>query len=172
MFRKRFSDRSSGKHRIDAQPVIPLLICVAVLLPFLILVGYAMGQQSQYREFVYALSESTVYCYEHHSLRADLEEDSVRVSGENAYDVYFLFTKKRAKPRLTTPDTEPDLTLDYGDGAVLECWRIKMDQKARRSYGIFWRFTSAQGDIWMYDTDDLDLSKLQRVVALDKNEPW
>ena len=168
MFRQLFS----GKRRFDTQPVTALLLCFAVLLPFLILVGSAMGQQSRYRQFVYALSESTVYCYAQHTLRADMETDTVRVSGENAYDLYFLFTKKRAKQRLNTPDVPPDLTLDYGDGAVLECWRIKMDRRARRSYGIFWRFVSAQGDVWMYDTDDLDLSKIQRVVALEKNEPW
>ena len=155
-------------------PGFYVLLFLAALLVFSItfLIGSGIRFQFRYREFVHALSDATVYCYENNSLQAQLEEDTVRVSGTNAYDLYFLFSKKQAKSRLTAPEEAPGLVLDYGNGALLECWSCKMDDSARRTYGVFWRFTSPEGDVWMYDTDDLGLYKIQRIVSLEFNEPW
>jgi len=168
-----------GKSSVSFQkyrgtPGFYVLLILALLLFFSIgsLIFSGVRFQFRYREFVHALSDATVYAYEHHSLRAQLEEDTIRVSGDNAYDLYFLFSKKQAKKRMTLPEGEPGLVLDYGNGAVLECWSCKMEDSARRTYGLFWRFTAPDGAVWMYDTDDLGLYKIQRIVSLEMNEPW
>lgn len=155
-------------------PGFYVLLAVSALLfcSIAILIASGMRFQFRYRAFVHALSDATVYCYENNSLQAQLEEDTVRVTGDNAYDLYFLFSKKQAKHRLTAPEDAPDLVLDYGNGALLECWSCKMERSARRTYGVFWRFTSPDGTVWMYDTDDLGLYKIQRIVSAEYNEPW
>lgn len=166
------ASRPKWFRKIGKSHLFLFLLFVAALLPIVYIIGSSMHYQLRYRSFVYALSDSTVYCYEHNSLQAQLETDTVRVSGDNAYDLYFLFTKKKAKHHTAAPDTPPSLTLDYGDGSLLECWSWKMEPGARRTYGVFWRFTDSEGNVWMYDTDDLALNKIQRVVSLSLNEPW
>ena len=157
---------------IDRSILKPLLIAAAVLLPVVYLIGSGLYHQHNYRTFLYALSDATVYCSQHDSLRASQEEGDARVTEDNAYALYFLFTKKQAKPRHAIPETPPELVLDYGSGAVLECWNWKMEAGARRTYGVFWRFTDPEGRIWMFDTDDLSMPLLKRRSKPEYNQPW
>ena len=151
------------KLRIERSSVLAAVLVLAVLSPAVWFLASAMHFQNIHREFVHALSEATVYCYENGSLTAEGEQ-TVTVDGKDAYDLYFLFTKKQGKRRLQVPQEPPQLVLTYGEGSVLECWNCRMEPGARRSWGVFWRFTAPDGRVWMYDTDDLSLSKLQRVA--------
>lgn len=164
--------RSRKKFLIDKSLLVPLGILALLLGGIAYAIVSSLGYQLSFRDYLYTLSDATVYCYEHHSLRADYEEQSIRVDGDNAYSVYFLFTKNTPKRRYSTPEGAPDLVLDYGNGAVLECWRIRMEESARRSYGVFWRFTSPEGKVWMYDTDGVNLPNVLKLVSLKENEPW
>lgn len=164
--------KSSHKYRGTPGFYVLLVVTALIFISIAALIVSGILFQFRYRSFVHALSDATVYAYENHTLRADMEEDSVRVSGDNAYDLYFLFSKKQAKKRTESPEGLPGIYLDYGNGAVLECWSCKMENSARRTYGVFWRFTAPDGKVWMYDTDDLGLYKIQRVVSLEMNEPW
>ena len=159
--------RSPGKGNVG----LALLVCLALAIPVgLVVTG--MTYQARYRAFVYALSEATVAAYEHNDLKASWEETQVRVTGDNGYDVYFLFTKKQARRRSRVPEGLPNVTLEYGSGARLECWSIRLEPGARRSYGIFWRFTDPAGRQWLYDTDDLALYHLERILSAEKNPLW
>ncbi|MBQ6999909.1 MAG: hypothetical protein IJN67_02525 [Oscillospiraceae bacterium] len=158
--------------KIDKSILRLLLPGAALLLPILILIVSGLYHQHNYRTFLYALSDATVYCSQNNSLQARQEEGNARVTEENAYALYFLFTKKQAKPRSAAPDAAPELVLDYGSGALLECWTHKMEEGARRTYGIFWRFTDPEGNTWLFDTDDLSMSILKRRTKPEYNEPW
>lgn len=158
--------------KIDKSIFTPLLIAAVVLLPIVYLIATGLLHQNNYRTFLYALSDATVYCSQNDSLRASQEEGDARVTEENAYALYFLFTKKQAKPRNAVPEEAPQLVLDYGSGALLECWTHKMEEGARRTYGIFWRFTDPEGTIWIFDTDDLSMSLLKRRSKPEYNQPW
>ena len=159
--------------KIDQSVLKLLLLCTIILLPMMIMIGSGLYHQYRYRNFLYALSDATVYCSQNNSLCARQEEaEPLRVTEENAYALYFLFTKKHAKPRYSAPEEAPQLVMDYGSGAVMECWRYKMEDSARRSYGIFWRFTNPEGKIWMFDTDDLSLATLQQRLLPEENTPW
>ena len=158
--------------KVDKSILRLLLPGAALLLPILILIASGLYHQHNYRTFLYALSDATVYCSQNNSLQAQQEEGNARVTEENAYALYFLFTKKQAKPRSAAPDTAPELVLDYGSGALLECWTHKMEEGARRTYGIFWRFTDPEGNTWLFDTDDLSMSILKRRTKPEYNEPW
>jgi len=160
------------QRKTDRSVLKILLVAAVVLLPIVALIASGLLHQHNYRTFLYALSDATVYCSEHDSLRASQEEGDARITEENAYALYFLFTKKQAKPRYEAPREEPGLVLDYGNGAVLECWSHKMEESARRTYGIFWRFTDPEGKEWMFDTDDLSMAILKRRSKPEYNAPW
>lgn len=160
------------KFQMDRSILKLLIPCLLILLPIAFGIAAGIRHQFRYRNFLYALSDATVYCSQNNCLKAEQEDETVRVSEENAYALYFLFTKKQAKPRSSAPQEPPAMVLTYGNGAVMECWRQEMEESARRTYGIFWRFTSPEGKVWMFDTDDLSISILQRRTALSQNEPW
>lgn len=158
--------------RFDVPIVIAILICVALAAPILALIVRSLSYQLSFRSFTAAISDATVYCYEQDSLRAELTEDTVRVGGDNAYLLYALFTDSPAKPRRTVPSEEPDVHLNYGNGATLDCWQVRLEESADRWYGVLWRFTDPEGKRWTYDTDDFGLQDVQRLVSMSRNEPW
>ena len=90
---------SAPFQKYHGTPAFYILLILTALVFFSIaaLIISGIRFQFHYRAFVHALSDATVYAYENNSLRAELEEDTVRVSGDNAYDLYFLFSKKQAK---------------------------------------------------------------------------
>lgn len=158
--------------RFDVPIVIAILICVALATPILALIVRSLSYQLNFRSFTAAISDATVYCYENDSLGAELTEDAVRVSGENAYLLYALFTDSPAKPRRSVPKETPAVHLDYGNGATLDCWQVRLEENADRWYGVLWHFTDPEGKRWTYDTDDFGLQDVQRLVSPSQNEPW
>ena len=41
----------------------------------------------------------------------------------------------------------------------------------RSEYGVFWRFTSAEGEVWMYDTDLQRYHNVWILVTPAQNQP-
>ena len=132
----------------------------------------ALNHSRNLKAFVYELSLATIYATEHDSLKATQGGDEIRVEHHNAFSIFAQFTKKRAKPQRKAPEEAPQLTLDYGNGAILECWEIRLEETAARKHGVFWRFTAPDGRIWMYDTDAFSILLLKNAAALSANEPW
>ena len=156
--------RSRSKERITLYAVVALLVVFAAGFVILRLAGY----KTRVREFRYQLNDSTIYAYEHDSLRADFPDgQSVRVSGEHNYDVYqFLSVRSLGRNALFTPKGEA-VTLDYGDGAVLRLWA---DRDTR---GMYVRFDAADGDHCLFHSRDMRLNDvIGRYLALSKNAPW
>jgi len=132
----------------------------------------ALNHSRNLKAFVYELSLATIYATEHDSLKATQGGDEIRVEHHNAFSIFAQFTKKRAKPQRKAPEESPQLTLDYGNGAVLECWEIRLEETAARKHGVFWRFTAPDGRIWMYDTDAFSILLLKNAASLSANAPW
>ena len=103
-----------------------LILYIVIVLVILFIVGFILvrlaGYQSRVREFRSLLSNSTVYAFDNDCLRADIDGQSIRVSGEHAYDIYqFMSVRSLGRNALFTPRSEP-VTLDYGDGSILRLW--------------------------------------------------
>ena len=158
--------------RIDKPLIAAVLLCLAAAAPVVYLIFSSVIYQRGYREFVYQLSVSTVHATDHNTLKAEQNGDTVRVSHQNAYTIFALFTEEHPKLRRETPGDAPDLILDYGNGAVMECWEVRLEDTASRRHGVFWCFTGPDGKVWMYDTDAFNIQALLRPTALSQNGPW
>jgi len=158
--------------RGNSQLAASLIAVVLLVVPVLCLILSALNYGRNLKTFVYELSVATIYATENNTLKATQSGDEIRVEHHNAFTIFAQFTKKRAKPRRKIPETAPSLTLDYGNGALLECWEIRLEETAARRHGVFWRFTAPDGRVWMYDTDAFSIQLLKNAAALSANEPW
>lgn len=169
---RRFQMRPPRQRRELVLP-IALAAAAALLVMLAVLVVYPVWYQFHYRDFVAAFSDSTTYAYHSDSLHARSEGWSSRVTGENDYHVYALLTDEPGRLRRSVPEEEPGVVLDYGDGATLELWEVELtDVSARQPDGVLWRFVSAEGETWIYDSDAVRYQKLLLTVDILHNEAW
>ena len=135
-------------------------ITAAILLPLI----YMMWYTFHWRDYMSAISASTTYTYRFHSgLAGTVEDKPTLVTDQHMYQLYDLLTEHMSKLYWDAPQEEPLIFLTYGDGATLEVWEIELEKdpaisagytnSLKRKYGVFWRFTSAEGEVWMYDSD-------------------
>lgn len=157
---------------IDSRLMASLIAVILVSAPVVWMILSAVIHQRDLKEFVYELSVATVDSTENNTLKAEQDGDVIRVDYHNAFTVFAQFTKKRAKAQSRPPEGDPELVLTYGNGAVLECWEVRLEEFAARKHGVFWRFTSPEGKVWMYDSDAFSLQLLKNATVLSRNEPW
>ena len=67
---------------------IALAAAVLAIGVWLLSVFGVLSVRPKFYQFVSALSDSTIYAYDNHTLRAEGNGQSVRVSGDNAYAIY------------------------------------------------------------------------------------
>ena len=159
---ERRRKRSGGK-----AAVIAVITLVTVLLAGFVILRLA-GYKARVREFRIQLNHGTIYAYDNDCLRADADGEAIRITGEHAYDVYqFMSVRSLGANALFVPGGEPDVTLTYGDGAVLELWPDSTER------GRFLRFTDTDGRVCRFHSRDMRLDDLvNRYLAPGKNEPW
>lgn len=158
--------------RGNSQLVVSGIAALILMVPVVYLILSALNYGRNLKSFVYELSVATIYATENNSLKATQGGDEIRVEHHNAFTIFAQFTKKRAKPQQKEPEGDPALMLDYGNGALLECWEIRLEETAARKHGVFWRFTAPDGRVWMYDTDAFSILLLKNAADLSANEPW
>jgi hypothetical protein len=158
--------------RGNSQLMVSFIAGFLLVAPVACMILSAVNHSRNLKAFVYELSVATIYATENDSLKATQGGEEIRVKPHNAFSIFAQFTKKRAKPRREAPENAPRLILDYGNGALLECWEIRLEETAARKHGVFWRFTSPEGNVWMYDTDAFSILLLTNAAALSTNEPW
>lgn len=158
--------------RGNTQLYASLIAGALLVAPVLFMIFSALNHSRDLKAFVYELSLATIYATENNSLKATQNGEEIRVEQHNALSIFAQFTKKRAKPQRHIPESTPHLTLDYGNGALLECWEVRLEETAARKHGVFWRFAAPDGRIWMYDTDAFSILLLKNAAALTTNEPW
>jgi len=158
--------------RGNSQLIASLIVGFLLAAPALWLILSAVNHSRNLKAFVYELSLATIYATENDSLKATQDGQEIRVEHNNAFTIFAQFTKKRAKPQRRAPEGEPALCLDYGNGALLECWEVRLEETAARKHGVFWRFTAPDGRVWMYDSDAFSILLLKNAAALSTNAPW
>lgn len=153
------------------------VVSAAILLPMVYMVWYTF----HWRDYISAISASTTQAYRFGSLEGTVEGSEVQVTGEHMYALYDRMTGHMGKLYRNAPDEAPRIALQYSDGAALEVWEVKIAQDtavevgqpdgSRRQYGVLWRFTSAEGEVWIYDTDKELYRNIWILVAPQQNAP-
>ena len=148
-----------------------LILSILLALVVLLSVGFVLvrlaGYKTRVREFRAQLSESTIYAYENDCLRAEIDGQAIRITGEHAYDIYqFMSVRSLGRNALFTPRGEP-VTLDYGDGSVLRLWAD------RNLTGVYLRYDAADGSRFLFHSKDMRLRDIVgRYLTLSKNAAW
>ena len=156
----------------NSQLFASIIAAILLMAPVVWMILSAVNHSRNLKAFVYELSLATIYAAENNTLKATQNNDEIRVEYHNAFTLFAQFTKKRAKPQRRAPEGEPALCLDYGNGALLECWEVRLEETAARKHGVFWRFTAPDGRVWMYDSDAFSILLLKNAAALSTNAPW
>lgn len=163
------------------RPLWRSVLFAAVLSLLLILpVGYAAWYGFHWHAHTAAVSESTKHAYYFGGLQGTVDGQPVTLTADHTYDLYEILTRSMSKLQREAPAAEPDIRLEYGDGAMLEVWQVTLDEAdavkngyggTRKTEGVFWRFTNYEGRVWMYDTDKLRYHDLWIVAAPQQNQP-
>ena len=130
----------------------------------------------QYYQLVSAVSESTTYAYRHGGARARTPEGGdVRLSGDNVYAIYNgVSAWGPSWSPLFPPEGDPQLTVDYPDGARLELWPLRDGEGRPREHGAVAQFRTGDGETVRMEFEGANLSHVLRWVAPDAegNAPW
>jgi hypothetical protein len=149
--------------------VLALIVLVATGAPAV----YAGWYQLHYRDFVGSISNSTYYAYQNNCLYALQDGEEVLVTGEHNYLLYGIITEEPGKLLKSVPEREADIVLYYGDGGVLELWNVELTYaSASSSSGVCWRWTDAEGEIWIYNTDNFTFTTVSLATDLAHNSAW
>ena len=167
--------RKPHRRRAD-RPLWFSIAFVAVLMALILgPLVYMVWYTFHWRDYISDISASTTQAYRLGSLEGTVEGEPVSVTGEHMYALYNRLTKRMGKLYREAPEEEPRIALRYSNGATLEVWEIKLEEDAivagKREYCVLWRYTSADGKVWVYD-NNLDLYRnIWILVCPAQNQP-
>ena len=70
------------------------------------------------------------------------------------------------KVQPSCPQGEP-LTVRYHSGAVLDLWKVEIpEETAKNPTGVFVRYTFADGTVYQYDTDQIQMNEVRLALGL------
>ena len=70
------------------------------------------------------------------------------------------------KVQPSCPQGEP-LTVRYHSGAVLDLWEVEIpEETAKKPTGVFVRYTFADGTVYQYDTDQIQMNEVRLALGL------
>lgn len=161
-------------HPLGWSLVLAAAIALAVILPLCYMVWYGF----HWHAHTAAVSESTKHAYYFGGVQGTVEGEAVTLTVEHTYDLYETLTERMSKLHQQEPADTPAICLVYGDGATLEIWEVALEETdavkngyggTQKQYGVFWRFTSYKGQVWMYDTDQLSYRDLWLLCSPAQN---
>lgn len=147
--------------------------CFLVILIVVLSIIWSGWYQRRYWRFVGDLSESITYAYENDCLQVNMDDRKIRMSGDNAYKLYDIITSCGPGKVGTAPKEEAVVTLDFGDGSLLNMWSVKLvNSSTDRIYGVFVQYIDAEGRVYSYDTDQISVEKVLQYCRLENNQEW
>ena len=74
--------------------------------------------------------------------------------------------RRAGKVQPSCPQGEP-LTVRYHSGAVLDLWEVEIpEETAKKPTGVFVRYTFADGTVYQYDTDQIQMNEVRLALGL------
>ena len=148
-----------------------MVVCIGVAAMVIGIAVWAVVYHVQYQNFVSTLSQATYFSYENNCLKAEVDGQEIRVSSENAYQIYTYITVYGASKKQKLSLDEADcVRLDYGNGTVMKLWKTKGEKGQNRLY------IELSGDddyFYSYSTNEVDFEAIKvRYLTLKDNELW
>ena len=154
--------RPNGIVKRDVRLFVAVTVCVLILSITAAPIVFSSNYQHRYRLFQNSLADSTIYARENESLTMEHDGEVISLDADGGYHTVLLSLVEAGAGRTGKPPEEPaDVTLDFGNGAILELWDVELvgyiDPDVK--YGLFLRYTYPDGKIYAYDTEKLTFEK-------------
>lgn len=148
--------------RMWAALCLVLALAVATLVPIL----WSAHYQLRYRDFVEALSESTLISYREGSFTVERDGETTPLSGGCGYQIYSLAAGLTPGRWRKPPAESAPVTVHYGDGAALALWEVPL-RNQKSATGLFLWYTDPEGRGMGFDSPLLHLSGVERLLDQD-----
>ena len=157
--------RQPQKRRAGKLLYIFLAICIAFCAVTAYLLASAIHQDRQFKKCIADLSRNTSYAYKAESATAVMNGKKRIISGEDVHEIYALLANSRGRKIQKRPDSQPEVRVDYGDGAYLEFWPSRLENATNnRTEGLLVYYCGADGWSYCYDTDRLDIGRVKLLL--------
>ena len=95
-----------------------------------------------------------------------MDGEAVPATADKLSDLLRLLTAMGPGRMGPAPAEPPRITIDYGDGTVLEIWEVTLVNPSNDwTEGPYLRCTFPGGKTYGYDTDQIPMSKLLRLLS-------
>ena len=139
----------------------PLLIAAAVFAAVIALGVWACRYQLQYRACFSALTDATRSARRTGAFTVTVDGAAVSADANDLSDLLRLLSMAGAGRTGDAPADPPRITIDYGDGTVLDIWEVPLVNPANDwPNGPFLRCTFPSGRTYGYDTDQIPMSRI------------
>lgn len=124
-----------------------------------------IGQKNRFKAYIQDFSKSTNYAYSQGYITARMEDRQRKVVGERIYSLYNLIVNSRGIMEQSRPQTQPEITVDFGDNSKMEFWVSELENATNnRKYGLLIYYRNQEGDSFCYDTDRLEIGRISSLL--------
>ncbi len=160
-----YSHVHPGKQQKRQKDIGIVIACAAavaaVALVFGIFLWYTNGQ-NRYRQYISDLSDSTTFAYSNGVLTVTDGGDTYVVDDDNIYKFYQLVTTAgRDRVLRSTPSSEPDMLLDFGDGSSACVWDITVRTFSGTKASSCICYVNPDGRRYIYRSSTFELRRLR-----------
>ena len=143
-----------------------VLLAAAVLVMGAALIAWACSSQHQYRTIVSALADATRSARQTGAFTVTVDGETVPATADKLSDLLRLLTAMGPGRMGPAPADPPRITIDYGDGTVLDIWQVPLENPSNDwTEGPFFRCTFPGGRTYGYDTDQIPMTRLTRLFS-------
>ena len=154
-------DRGGAGRKKEKTLRRPLLIAAAVFAAVIALGVWACRYQLQYRACFSALTDATRSARRTGAFTVTVDGTAVSADANDLSDLLRLLSMAGAGRTGDAPADPPRITIDYGDGTVLDIWEVPLVNPANDwPNGPFLRCTFPSGRTYGYDTDQIPMSRI------------
>ena len=154
-------DRSGPNRKGEKTLRKPLLIAAILFVAFAALVLWSLRYQLQYRACFSALTDATRSARRTGAFTVTVDGAAVSADANDLSDLLRLLSMAGAGRTGDAPADPPRITIDYGDGTVLDIWEVPLVNPANDwPNGPFLRCTFPSGRTYGYDTDQIPMSRI------------
>ena len=154
-------DRGGAGRKKEKTLRRPLLIAAAVFAAVIALGVWACRYQLQFRSCVSALTDATRHARGTGDFTVTVDGAAVSADANDLSDLLRLLSMAGAGRTGDAPADPPRITIDYGDGTVLDIWEVPLVNPANDwPNGPFLRCTFPGGRTYGYDTDQIPMSRI------------
>ena len=159
-------DRGGAGRKKEKTLRRPLLIAAAILAAVIALIAWSCRYFFQYRAWVSDLTEATRYARQAGAFTVTVAGTAAEADADDLSELLRLITKAGAGRLGSAPEEMPYITVEYGDGMVLDIWEVPLKNPANSwTEGPFFRVTRPDGQTYGYDTDQIPFTMLTRLFS-------